>query len=118
MTPGPIVITATFVGYQVAGVLGAVVATVGIFSPSWFILTATVPYFDRPRRSALFARAVRGSMISFVGLLLAVTVHFGLAVTWRPITTVLAALAFAALQFKIDILWVVLAGGAIAAVAV
>jgi chromate transporter len=47
VTPGPIVITATFVGYQVAGLVGAFVGTVAIFSPSFLMLLVTVPYFDR-----------------------------------------------------------------------
>jgi chromate transporter len=117
VTPGPIVITATFVGFQVAGLLGAVVATIGVFSPSLVILTATVPHFDRLRYSALFQRAVRGALVSFVGLLVAVAVRFGLVVAWTPLGVILAALAFTALWLKLDVLWVVLAGGAIAAIA-
>jgi len=113
VTPGPIVITATFVGYQVAGLPGAVVATLATFSPSFLMVLLTVPYFDRLQRALLFRRALRGILASFVGLLLAVTFQFGAAASWTGLSVLLAVAAFAALRFKIDVLWVVLAGAAI-----
>ena len=114
VTPGPIVITATFVGYQVAGLAGAVVGTLSIFTPSFLMVLATVPYFDRLQHSLCFRRALRGVLASFVGLLVAMAINFGLAVAWSIPAGLIAAAAFAALRFKIDILWVVLAGAAVA----
>jgi chromate transporter len=113
VTPGPIVITATFVGYQVEGVAGAVVGTVGMFTPSFLMLLITVPYFDRLQHFLWFRRALRGILASFVGLLVAVTINFGVAVLWSVPAVLIAAAAFVALRFKIDILWVVLAGAAV-----
>jgi chromate transporter len=110
ITPGPIVITATFVGYQVAGLPGAIAATIGIFSPSFIMVNLAVPYFDRLQRSVVFKRALRGVLVCFVGLLLAVTIRMGLAVSWSFLSFAIAAAAFAALRFGIDILWVALAG--------
>ncbi len=115
-TPGPIVITATFVGYQVAGFVGALVGTISIFTPSFIILVATVPYFDRLQQSAVFRRAVRGALLSFVGLLLSTTIRFGMVATWSLPSVLLAALAFLALRFKINTAWIVLIGGIISAV--
>ena len=114
VTPGPIVITATFVGYQIAGLLGAVVGTVGIFAPSFLMVLATVPYFDRLQHSLLFRRALRGVLASFVGLLVAVAINFGMAVSWTVPGVILGVAALAALRLKVDILWVVLAGAGIA----
>ena len=113
VTPGPIVITATFVGYQIAGLLGAVVGTVGIFAPSFLMVLVTVPHFDRLQHSLLFRRALRGVLASFVGLLVAVAINFGVAVSWTIPGVILAAGALAALRLKVDILWVVLAGAGI-----
>ena len=113
VTPGPIVITATFVGYQLAGVAGAVAGTIGIFTPSFLMVLVTVPYFDRLQHSLTFRRALRGILASFVGLLAAVAVQFGMAVAWSIPAALIAAAAFAALRFKIDILWVVLVGAAV-----
>jgi chromate transporter len=113
VTPGPIVITATFVGYQIAGLLGAVVGTIAIFTPSFLMVLITVPYFDRLQHSLVFRRALRGVLASFVGLLAAVAVNFGSAVPWSIPAVLIAVAALAALRLKIDILWVVLAGAAI-----
>jgi chromate transporter len=113
VTPGPIVITATFVGHQVAGLAGAVVATIAVFTPSFLMVLAVVPYFDRIQHSLLVRRALRAVLASFVGLLLAVTVHFALAASWTTPAVLLAAAAFTALWFKIDILWVVLVGASL-----
>jgi chromate transport protein ChrA len=77
-----IVTTATFVGYLVHGFLGAIVATVAIFLPSFLILLGVAPYFDRLRASPWFAMAIGGILCSFVGLLLTVTIRFALNVHW------------------------------------
>ncbi len=116
-TPGPIVITSTFVGYLVQGVPGALVATIAIFLPSFLILLGIAPWFDRMRSSPWFAKAVGGILCSFVGLLFAVTVRFALNVSWDWPHLALGAAAFVALFLKLDILWVVLAGTVISAFA-
>ena len=113
VTPGPIVITATFVGYQIAGLIGAIIGTVAIFSPSFLMVLVTVPYFDRLQHALLFRRALRGVLASFVGLLVAVTIQFGIAALWNAPSVLLATAAFVALRFKVDILWVVLVGAGV-----
>jgi len=116
VTPGPIVITATFVGFLQAGLPGALTATIAIFAPSLILLFAAVPTFDRFRHNLLFQRAMHGILVSFCGLLLSVTLRFGLAIPWESYRVVLFALALLALWRKVDILWVVLAGTAISAI--
>ena len=110
VTPGPIVITATFVGYMVNGMVGATVATIGVFAPSFLIVIGVAPYFERLQTSPRAVAALNGILCSFVGLLLAVTVRFTLNVDWGPAHIVLVILALIALLRKIDILWVILAG--------
>ncbi len=111
VTPGPIVITATFVGYQVASLAGATVATLAIFSPSFLLLLATVPFLDRLRRAPTVQRALRAILASFVGLLLAVTVRFSLVTAWTPVTILTALGCFIALRLRLNVLWAVAAGG-------
>jgi len=111
ITPGPIVITATFVGYQVAGIAGAIVSTAGIFLPSFVLIIAAAHSFYRLKQNAIFQSATRGILASFVGLLLATTVKFGLAAHWEPISVLLCTGAFTALMLKADILLVVSIGG-------
>ncbi len=50
LTPGPVVITAAFVGYKVAGALGALVATIAIFTPSFLLIMGTAPFLVRVRQ--------------------------------------------------------------------
>jgi len=116
VTPGPIVITATFVGFLQAGLPGALIATVAIFAPSLILLLAVVPTFDRFRHNLLFQRAMHGILVSFTGLLLSVTLRFGAAIPWEPWRMGLTTLALLALWRRIDILWVVLVGTAVSAV--
>jgi chromate transporter len=113
VTPGPIVITATFVGYLVAGVPGALVATAGIFTPSFVILVLVAPWYDRLKDAKYFSAATRGILASFVGLLFYMTVRFAAAVPWTPVKVLFGAAAAFALWRKVNILYVVLAGAAL-----
>lgn len=110
VTPGPIVITATFIGYLLHGFLGGLVATVSVFLPSFMIVIGIVPYFDRMRNSPYFNRVLTGILCSFVGLLLTVTVRFASNIPWDLPRLVITLGAFIALLKKVDILWVVLIG--------
>jgi chromate transporter len=110
VTPGPIVITATFIGYLLAGLAGGVTATVSVFLPSFLILVATAPHFDRLRTSPRFNKIISGVLCSFVGLLLTVSARFAQGVTWDWLHLVLAVGAFAALRLKANVLWIVLIG--------
>lgn len=110
VTPGPIVITATFVGYLVAGLPGAFAATFGIFVPSFLIVVGLSPYFDRVSGSPVYHRIFNGILFSFVGLLVSATVKFGMGISWDLPTAILGAGIFAALLLGAEILWVVLAG--------
>lgn len=115
VTPGPIVITATFVGQLVAGLTGAVVATVAILTPSLVVLLAAAGYLDRLRGSVVVQRALRGVLATFVGLLAAVLFHFLRTTPWSPVAAAMAAAALIALRFGVDLLWVVAGGAAVAA---
>jgi chromate transporter len=110
VTPGPIVITATFIGYMLHGPLGGVVATISIFLPSFMMVIGISPFFDRLRASAYFNRAIIGVLCSFVGLLFTVIFRFAANVQWDLRTALLALGALAALLLKVDVFWVVVAG--------
>ena len=110
ITPGPIVITATFIGYLMYGPVGGIIATIGIFLPSFLMVVGIVPYFDRLRTLSYFNKAIGGILCSFVGLLLSVTIRFAVDIPWDFSRIVLAGVAFSALILKVDIFWVVLIG--------
>jgi len=110
VTPGPIVITATFVGYLMYGLPGAIVATFGIFVPSFLIVIGLAPYYDEIRDSLHFHRIISGILFSFVGLLVSVTIRFAMGISWDIPSIILLAGTFTALVLGAEILWVVLAG--------
>ena len=110
VTPGPIVITATFVGYLLKGPLGGLIATICVFLPSFMIVVGITPYFDRLRSSLYFKKIIIGILCSFVGLLLTVTIRFAIDIPWNIPRILLSGAAFAAFILKVDILWVVVVG--------
>ena len=117
VTPGPIVITATFIGYLLHGFLGGLVATVSVFLPSFMMVIGIVPYFDRIRNSPYFNKVLMGILCSFVGLLLTVTIRFASNIPWDLPRLLITSGAFIALLMKLDILWVVLIGTGISLIA-
>jgi chromate transporter len=116
VTPGPIVITATFVGYFIHGITGAIVATLAVFSPSFLLVVAITPVFDSMKASAYFHGATKGILASFVGLLFFATAKFAVAVPWDVFRVLLACGALGALLKKVGILYVVLITALISAV--
>jgi chromate transporter len=116
VTPGPIVITATFIGYLLAGLTGAVVATISIFLPSFLLVIGLWPFYFRLTASLHFQKMMRGVLCSFVGLLVSVALRFGFQVSWDVVHGLLAAGALLALLRKVDILWVVVVGAVLSAI--
>ena len=74
VTPGPVVITATFVGYRVAGILGALVATVSVFAPAWLMALAIGGSVKRVRQSPGVQAFLHGIQPAVVGLMFAAAV--------------------------------------------
>ncbi len=113
-TPGPVFTTATFVGYLLAGIPGAVVATIGIFLPSFLfvgLLTRIMPHI---RKSPWTAAFLDGVNVAALGLMAGVTWQLGRAALIDPPTVLLAIVAAILLfRFKLNSAWLVLAGGII-----
>jgi len=116
VTPGPIVITTTFVGYKAGGPLGALLGTIAVFFPSFLIVTTLAPHFDRIKRWRPIQVMVRGILAAFIAMLLLVAYHFGreVLVDWRTWGAMAAALL--ALWRKVDLLIIVGVGAAVSAV--
>ncbi|MDD1664784.1 MAG: chromate transporter, partial [Methanomicrobiales archaeon] len=116
VTPGPIVISATFIGYLLQGPAGGVVATLGIFLPSFLMVIGIAPYFPGIRDSPALSRAFGGIVASFAGLLISVAILFGSQIPWNLPRVLIAAGAFIALAGKVRVHWVVIAGVALSLV--
>ena len=114
ITPGPFLITATFIGYKLAGFWGGLLATFAIFSPSFAMTLAFTEVFARIRNLKPVRGALAGVMASFVGLLAVVLLQLGGVALTTPAALALAMAAFITVRyFKIDILWIFLGGLAI-----
>jgi chromate transporter len=111
-TPGPVLSTATFIGYILGGIPGAAVATVGIFLPSFFYVALLAPVLFRLRRSAWMAGFLDSVNVCAVALMAAAAVRLGVDAlpTWGAGAIALAALALL-LRWKISPAWIVLGGG-------
>ncbi|MBX7235935.1 MAG: chromate efflux transporter [Caldilineales bacterium] len=113
-TPGPLLSTATFVGYVVAGWQGAVVATVAIFLPSFFFVWALNPLVPRLRRSPWMAAFLDAVTVSAVALMLVVAWNLGrlTLTTWQAwLLLLVGGVLF--FRFRLNAAWLVL-GGALA----
>ncbi len=113
VTPGPILITSTFVGYMTQGLLGAITATFFIFYPGLMLLLASVPFIDRLRTNKLFKRALRGLTAVFIGLLAFIALRFALTADWNIGRALLCLAALIALFRDIKVPYVVLAAAAV-----
>jgi chromate transporter len=77
ITPGPVVITATFVGYLVSGFWGAVVATIGIFLPSFVLVLVAAPLLIRHRANPNVQGFVKGAYAAAIGTILGASILLG-----------------------------------------
>jgi chromate transporter len=114
ITPGPLFTSATFVGYILGGVPGAILATIGIFLPAFILVTIVRPFVPRLRRSPWLGALLDG--VNVISLALVVGVAFGLARVSLidPLTMALAVLCLVVLlRFKINATWLVLGGALI-----
>ena len=114
ITPGPVIITATFIGYRVGGLAGAVFATVCIFVPSSLLLVVIAPHFARVRHLAVVQSAVAGLLAAFIAMLLYVLAAVAKSSLLGPWDLALAAAAFTALRLRVNVVWVVLGATAVA----
>ena len=113
-TPGPVFTTATFIGYVVAGVPGALLATLGIFLPSFVFVAASSPLIPRLRRSAWTGRFLDGVNVASLGLMATVTWQLGRAalIDWITVGTALVATVLI-FRLRLNSAWLVLGGALI-----
>jgi chromate transporter len=115
-TPGPVLTTATFIGFLLAGVPGAGAATLGIFFPSFvfvLLLSRTLPRLREGRMTAAFLDAVNAAAI---GLMAAVLLQLGVEILAGWQSWLIAALAaLLGFRWKVNAAWLVM-GGAITGV--
>ena len=113
VTPGPVFTTATFIGYLLGRTPGSVVATVGIFLPSFVFIAIIGRFVSRIRQSEVAGAFLDGVNVGALALMAVVTWLLGRAALVDALTIILAVLsAIALIRFKINSTWLI-AGGAI-----
>lgn len=112
ITPGPILISAAFIGYKMAGLLGALVATVGIYLPPAVLMILGSHALNRIKQSALIKAVLRGIRPAVIGMIIAAVVAVGMTSQhhWASLLIFTAAL-LAQLRFKLDVVWVIPTAG-------
>ena len=114
VTPGPVFTTATFIGYVLAGVPGALLATVGIFLPGFVFVALTGPIIPRLRDSPVLAGLLDGTNVVSLALMAGVTWQLGRASLVEPVPALIALAALAALfATEVNTAWLVLGGGSL-----
>ncbi|MBI5826674.1 MAG: chromate efflux transporter [Deltaproteobacteria bacterium] len=113
LTPGPVFTTATFIGYILGGVQGSVLATIGIFLPSFIIVAIISHFVPRLRSSPWAAGLLDGVNVASLGLMATVTLYLGKATFVDPVTVIIAIISAVLLsRFKINTTWIMLGGAA------
>lgn len=108
VTPGPVIMTSTFIGYRVGGPLASVLSTFCVFWPSALLLVMLAPEFDRLRRIRAVGAAVRGLLAAFVAMLFFVLWQVTSASVTDLPTLLMSLAGLALLRLKVAPGWVIL----------
>jgi chromate transporter len=114
VTPGPVFTTATFIGYILAGVPGALLATLGIFLPSFVFVALSSPLIPKLRNSKFFGSLLDGINAASLGLMAAVLVQLGRSSLIDPVTILIGFIsAILLIRYRVNSTWLILGGGLI-----
>jgi chromate transporter len=113
ITPGPILVSAAFIGLKVAGLAGATVATAAIFAPPAVLMVVASNAFERLQRSRAIQAALRGVRPAVIGMIFAAAVVVGRSAVpvWYSIALFAVAL-YALIRFRVEAVWIIPAAGA------
>jgi chromate transporter len=111
-TPGPIFSSVTFIGYQINGLEGAIISTIGIFLPSFVFVALLNPIIKHMRNSKLFSSFLDAVNIASVAIIISVCIAMGseTITDWRTITIAVISIAFTFGYRKINSAFIVLGG--------
>ena len=109
-TPGPVLSTATFIGYQIKGIAGALAATIGVFLPSFIFVLIVNPLIKKIRKSKIASAFLDAVNISALAVMLAITFKLGyeVLIDWKAILIFLLSISMVFFYKKISVVWIVL----------
>ncbi|MEN8125826.1 MAG: chromate efflux transporter [Bacteroidota bacterium] len=108
LTPGPIFISATFIGFKVGGLIGALTATLAIFIPPGIIMIIFSEFFSQIRNSKFIKAAFKGLRPAVIGMIFtaAFTIGTSISFSWFVLVVFLVVL-IASLKYKIDVVYLI-----------
>jgi len=111
-TPGPVLSTATFIGYQLTGFWGAIAASVGIFLPSFLFVLLLNPLVPRMRKSPFLSYFLDSVNVAAVAVMLGVLVTMSMEtlITWQAVVIALISVFFTFGPKKLNPMWLILIG--------
>lgn len=114
VTPGPIYISAAFIGYKVHGFLGALIATVSVFLPAGLIMIICSKFLDFFKNSSLVKAVFKGLRPAVIGMIFsaAVTIGKGINLSWLTVLIFLSVLVLS-VKFKVNVVYLIPASGII-----
>lgn len=107
ITPGPFLITSTFIGYKVGFIWGSLIATAGMFFPSFLYTLIMTEVYGKIRNSPYIRHALKAVLAAFTGMLVFVVLSLGKVSLVTPVAYIWAVGSFVAVRFsKVNLLWV------------
>lgn len=112
ITPGPIFVTATFIGYKVAGVVGAFLATVAIFTPPAVLTVLLSRFVKILNQSSVVKAAMKGVRSAVIGMIFASAITIGQTITPSVVSAIIfAAIFIISLKYTISPVYLIIASG-------
>lgn len=112
ITPGPIFVTATFIGYKVAGVVGAFLATVAIFTPPAVLTVLLSRFVKILNQSSVVKAAMKGVRAAVIGMIFASAITIGQTITPSVVSAIIfAAIFIISLKYTISPVYLIIASG-------
>jgi len=111
VTPGPVAITGAFVGFKVLGIVGAVIAYLGTFLPSFLMLWGLIHIYRRVQYNRVVQGFLSGVMPAVTGMILTATIFIGRTAIGGPVAAIVALLTLGLLlRYRLEPVWLILGG--------
>ncbi|MHC4172421.1 MAG: chromate transporter [Planctomycetota bacterium] len=112
VTPGPVIISATFIGYKVCGILGATIATASVILPSFVMICLATEVIKKFRENKILANFLRGARVAVIGMVFGAGVNIGRNSLVDAKTVLIAAISIVCLfKYKTNPIWILLGAG-------
>lgn len=112
ITPGPVIVSGTFIGYKACGILGAIVATASVILPSFIMICLATEAIKKFRENKILANFLRGARVAVIGMVFDAGVSIGRSSLVDTKTIIIASLSIICLfKYKVNPIWILLGAG-------